>query len=56
MLQRQARSKMSSEESENRLKQLLGKNKKAVSTSHTTKLPYINNPEKRHTEQDVLVL
>lgn len=40
MLERQARSKMSSEESAIKLRSLLS-NKKAVSTSHTTKLPAI---------------
>ncbi len=58
MIERQARSKLTSEESQNKLTKLLGKaNNKPVSTSHTTKLPSINNPEKRNnSEQDILVL
>ena len=41
MIEKQARSKMNSVESERKLMQLL-KGNKNVSTSHTTKLPAIN--------------
>jgi len=53
MLERQARSKMGSEESELRLKKLLTA-RKPVSTSHTTKLPSL--ADKRNTEHDLFVL
>ena len=56
MLERQARSKMSSDESANKLKHFLS-SKKAVSTSHTTKLPTLTNQDKKsNSEQDLLVL
>lgn len=53
MLDRQARSKMGSEESKNKLEQFLS-SRQHVSTSHTTKLPSL--AEKRNTEQDLFVL
>ena len=53
MLDRQARSKMGSQESEMRLKKLLT-SRQPVSTSHTTKLPSLT--EKRNTEQDMFLL
>ncbi len=55
MIERQARSKMSSEESAIKLRSLLS-NKKAVSTSHTTKLPAIGIEKREHSEQDVLLI
>jgi len=52
MLERQARSKMISQESDLKLKKLL---KHPVSTSHTTKLPSIS-PEKHHKDSELFVL
>lgn len=56
MLERHSRSKMTSDENERRLKQLLG-GKKALSTSHTQspKLPLLN-PEKKNSEHDIIVM
>jgi hypothetical protein len=56
MIEKQARSKMSSEESEKKLRLLLSeKSEKALSTSHTTKLPALS-PKRRQSEQDILLL
>ncbi len=54
MLERQARSRMSSEESEMKLKKLLNGGK-PLSTSHTTKLPSIANEKRQNSELDVLL-
>ena len=56
MLEKQSRSKISSEESANRLKLLLSNKNQAVSTSHTTKLPYINSNSPRQRTEDLLIL
>ena len=53
MVERQARSKMSSDEAANRLKKLVGgRPNKPVSTAHTTKLPSIRQPS----DVDLLIL
>ena len=56
-LEKQQRSKMTSEESERKLRQFLAQQKteKALSTSHTTKLPALS-PRHQQTEQDILVV
>ena len=54
MVERQARSKMTSDESALRLRRLI-KGGKAVSTSHTSKLPSVRE-KARLTDQDILLV
>lgn len=53
MLERQARSKMVSQESEFKLKKML---KQPVSTSHTSKLPSIGTEKRQRIDTELFVL
>jgi hypothetical protein len=54
MIHKQASSKMTSEQSELRLKQLLNGSK--TSTNSSVKLPSISPPKKRNSERDLHVI